>query len=278
MKLNKKAEVVYPAGKEVKIDEMCVAAHQDDIEFMAFGGIYTCLEAGRKFGGVVVTNGSGSPRAGKFADMTDEDMMRVRREEQLAAAKIGRYGVQVLLNHTSADVKAPTDKGVVIDDIREVLLYYKPEVVYTHNLADKHDTHVGVAVKVIRAIRALDAGDRPKKVIGCEVWRGLDWMPDEEKIVTDVSGGRDLAMRLMQVFESQIEGGKRYDIATDGRRYANATYLASHAVDTATQACYSMDLTPLIQDDTLDIVGYIAACIARFNQEVTDRIAKVNNK
>ena len=60
-------------------------------------------------------------------------------------------------------------------------------------------------------------------------------------------------LKALEVFDSQICGGKRYDLATEGRRVANATYAASHGVDTATAFSYAMDLTPLIKDKNLDI-------------------------
>ena len=63
-----------------------------------------------------------------------------------------------------------------VEDILALLQAAQPEVVYTHNLADKHDTHVGVTIKTIEAIRALPAAERPTHLFGCEVWRDLDWM------------------------------------------------------------------------------------------------------
>ncbi|MEI9866262.1 MAG: hypothetical protein WDN00_17245 [Limisphaerales bacterium] len=62
-------------------------------------------------------------------------------------------------------------------------------------------------------------------MIGCEVWRNLDWLGDNEKFLMDVSGHDKLAARLNGVFASQIAGGKRYDLATLGRRSANARSL-----------------------------------------------------
>ncbi|MFP4541109.1 MAG: hypothetical protein ACLFR7_05730, partial [Opitutales bacterium] len=80
---------------------------------------------------------------------------------------------------------------------------------------------------------ALPPEERPERVLGCEVWRGLDWMPDDEKVPLDVSGNLELAQQLNGVFDSQIVGGKRYDLATIGRRRANATFLESHHADAA---------------------------------------------
>ena len=70
----------------------------------------------------------------------------------------------------------------------EILTTTRPEVVCTHNPADKHDTHIGVTIAALKAMRELPRDLRPKQVIGCEVWRNLDWLPDSRKVLMDVSG------------------------------------------------------------------------------------------
>ena len=93
-------------------------------------------------------------------------------------------------------------------------------MVYTHNLADKHPTHVAVARAAIEALRSLPPEIRPQRVIGCEGWRDLDWLPDNEKVVMDVTGHEALAAKLSACFVSQIGGGKRYTLRwpAGGRR------------------------------------------------------------
>jgi hypothetical protein len=107
------------------------------------------------------------------------------------------------------------------------------------------------------------------------VWRNLDWVNDEEKVVFDVSAHPNSGAALVEVFDSQICGGKRYDLATAGRRIANATYAASHETDNASALIYGVDLTPLIKDKSLALPEYIQGYIQRFNQDVTERIRKL---
>ncbi len=253
---------------------MSIAAHQDDIEIMAYDGIIKCYDKQDKwFSGVVVTNGSGSAREGLYKNFTDEEMMNVRREEQKKASVIGKFGSLVLLDYSSKETKNPS-QDILVKELAEILRMTKPEVLYTHNLADKHDTHIAVATKTIQAVRLLPKEDRPKQFYGCEVWRGLDWMMDSDKILFDVSQNPELAAELLSVFESQIIGGKRYDLATLGRRLANATYTSSHTVDQAKAIIYAMDLLPLIEDDSLDISDYIESFITRFKNDVIDKLRK----
>jgi hypothetical protein len=99
-------------------------------------------------------------------------------------------------------------------------------------------------------------------------------LPDEEKVVMDVSGHDNLAAALNGVFDSQIAGGKRYDLATFGRRAANATFFESHATDRTTQIIFGMDLTPLVADESLDIVHYVSDLIDKLNANVRSKLAK----
>ena len=76
----------------------------------------------------------------------------------------------------------------------------------------------------------------------------------------------------MGVFDSQISGGKRYDLATVGRRVANATYYASHGTDQETALSYAIDLTPLVENPGLSIADYVLGFVDRFREDVQRRI------
>ena len=93
---------------------MGIAAHQDDIEIMAYQGILQCFGKDNEwFCGVIATNGAGSPRDDLYASYTDEQMQKVRRVEQKKASYIGEFGALVLLDYTSSIVKDPKDRDVV---------------------------------------------------------------------------------------------------------------------------------------------------------------------
>jgi LmbE family N-acetylglucosaminyl deacetylase len=271
------AEVFVPDGVPVeaalaRTTHLGIGAHQDDLEIMAIHGILSCFhQKDHWFTGVVVTDGGGSPRDGVYGEFSDEQMCSVRRREQKKAALIGEYGAQVFLDYPSAAVK---DGGnvAIVEDLLQLLRAVRARHVYTHNLADKHDTHVGVTLKVIEALRKLPDADRPEKVYGCEVWRDLDWLSDSEKVTFDVSPHENLQNALLGIFDSQIAGGKRYDLATMGRRRANATYYASHSVDLTTGMVFAMDLTPLIEDPGLGAWDFVKGHIDRFSAEIAHRL------
>jgi hypothetical protein len=149
-------------------------------------------------------------------------------------------------------------------------------VVYTHNLADKHDTHVGVTLRVIEALRKLDPAERPERVVGCEVWRALDWMVDSDKVTMDLSRHENLQFALLGVFDSQIVGGKRYDLASMGRRRANATYFESHGVDDSQGLSYGVDMTVLMNDSNLNPAKFIGEFMQRFVDDVNQRVIRLS--
>jgi len=273
------AEIFVPDGLSEeqalrRTTHMALAAHQDDLEIMAAGPILECFQQKDKwFTGVVLTDGRGSPRDDLYKNYSDEDMRIVRIKEQKKAAIVGEYAAQVLLDYPSKVVKDGSNPHPV-EDILALLKVAQPQVVFTHNLADKHDTHVSTALRTIAAIRRLPENLRPKKLYGFEVWRDLDWMMDSDKVSFDLSKHESLQAALLGIFDSQICGGKRYDLATMGRRRANATYFESHGVDVTLGMSYAMDLTPLVMNPGKDVVAYVQDFISRFSQDVTGRLQK----
>ena len=277
---HEKADVYVPDGTAPsdalsRTTHLGIMAHQDDLEMAAYHGIAACFRhPGRFFAGVVVTNGAGSPRTGAYGSCTDDEMQEIRRGEQRKAASIGEYGIQVQLGYASAELKDPANPAPV-DDLFTILEIAKPEVVYLHNPVDRHDTHVACFLRSLAALRRMPAADRPTRVYGCEVWRKLDWLVAEDRQRLDVGAFPNLASSLIGVFDSQISGGKRYDLAEEGHRRANATFDDSHTADTCEKMTYAMDLTPLLADESLSATDFALDRIARLRDDVADRLERL---
>jgi LmbE family N-acetylglucosaminyl deacetylase len=276
---NPGAQLFIPDGTEpvaalARTTELAVMAHQDDIPIGAMYGVLQCFgKTDAWFSGVTVTNGAGSPRDDLYADFSDEQMRVVRAEEEKKAAFMGEYAACFLLDYPSSAVKDAANADL-LTELKAIITATKPKVIYTHNLADKHDTHVCVALRVIRALRELPADCQPEAVWGCEVWRDLDWMTDEDKVLLDCTPHENLSAALMGAYDSQICGGKRYDLATAGRRKAHATYHASHGIDESQSLNFGMDLTPLVRDQSLTPVALLNSYIERFAAETNERVTK----
>lgn len=99
-----------------------------------------------------------------------------------------------------------------------------------------------------------------------------DWMNDMDKVLMGLSGRDHLAAALNGVFDSQIAGGDRYDLATQGRCAANATFFESHATDKSNQLILRMNLMPVVANETKNIVEFVTAHIEKFAAEVKTKL------
>lgn len=268
------ADVFVPEGGAVdaawgRVTHLGIGAHADDLEFMAMHGIADCRAGRGAFGGVVVTDGAGSVRADGVAE---SELRALRRGEQREAARLGGYAIVAQLGFSSAEAKDSPES--VEAELGCILVHASPRVVYTHNPADRHDTHVAVCGAVIRALRRLPLGQRPSCLLGCEVWRDLDWLTGGDRVRLDCGGDADFAGRLAAVFRSQIDAGKRYDLAVVGRRRAQATFDEPREADAATMVTLAMDLTPLLVDDSLSVSDHVLGCVDRFRDDVAGRLRR----
>jgi LmbE family N-acetylglucosaminyl deacetylase len=257
-----------------RVTHLGVGAHPDDLELLAGHGIWQCYKnPDRWFAGVTSADGADSPRSGIYANRSAEEMKGIRLQEQQQAAKLGEYGALIQLGYPSQAIKDSKNPALE-QDLLSIMDACRPQIVYTHDPADKHDTHVAVTAALIRAIRWMNLEQRPQKLYGCEIWRGLDWLDDKEKVRFDLNGADPLLPSLLREFKSQISSGKRYDAAILGRLRANATFQEPQAVDQAKLILFAMDLTPLINDNTTDLADFVAARIERFQANVISRIRK----
>ena len=255
-------------GALPRVTHLAIAAHQDDVEIFAFHGILECYRRpGKDFGAVIVTDGAGSARSGRYANCDNAGMQRIRMEEQRTAAQIGDYAFAAQLGYPSAQVKNPEEQES-IGDLAALLEAAAPETLYLHNPFDKHATHIAVLGKCLAAVRRLPKERRPARILGCEVWRDLDWLPDERKVPLPVDDLPNLSAALLGVFDSQISGGKRYDLAAEGRRLANATFFQSHEVDQSNKLTFAIDLSPVFQDDGVDPESFLNEVLDEFRAEV----------
>lgn len=278
--LSPNIDIYVPGGTPVqeafsRTTHLGIGAHQDDLEINMIDGILQCYgKADKAFFGVVATDGRGSPRVGRFADCSDDEMVQIRRDEQRKAADIGRYAGVAFFPWRSAEMKDSAKDGPV-GDLHALLAKARPQVVYTHNLMDKHDTHVAVALRTLAALRRLGPDERPQKLYGCEGWRNLDWLVDAHKVLFDCSAHQELQRELVEVFQSQIAGGKRYDLAAIGRRQAHATGQESHSVDTIAGLSIGVDMTELMLDPSIDPVEWAAREVRALEEDVRTRVNKL---
>ena len=217
-----------------------VGAHPDDVELI---GLAAISDESASITAVVCTDGRGGPRAPGFEDLSEPQFAALRRAEQLEAAALGGYEQLVLLEFPSVVLRENRD--AVSARLHDIFSKVKPATVLTHNPADLHRTHVRTCQAVVEALQI--AGHVPAEFLGVEVWRDLDWLAPDHRVVLDVSGAEQLSMSLLSAFKSQL-AGKRYDLAAAGRRRAHATFANPYANDELSSAMLAIDLLPTLRD------------------------------
>ncbi len=253
---------------------LAIGAHHDDLEIFAIHGILAGYkQPDYNFAGVTVTDGSGSPRTGEYTSVKEQEMILIRHHEQVEASQIGRYSFQVQLGFSSASIKEPTLNEDLVEALTHILNATHLEALYLHNPADKHPTHIALLLHCIEALKRLSRDQLPRQILGCEVWRGLDWLSDNDKIILK-SGRLDdpLPYTLIDVFKSQIHGGKNYTDAVIGRRLANATFYQSHKVDSNDLVTYAMDLRPIFEIGGPSLKELVASHLRTFSEEVLSQL------
>lgn len=280
MKLNGKKSVIFvPDGSEAesalaKVTHLGIGAHPDDLEFMTWSGILAGFtEEGRAFAGITLTDGGGSSRIGPYGHCSDEEMKAVRLQEQKKAAFMGNYAALAALGYSSAEVRGEKRERVR-EDLKTLIRAARPEIIFTHNPADRHLTHLSAFVLTLEALRELRDEYCPRRLYGCEVWRSLDWLPAADRCSFDVGQRPRFSMAMMGLYDSQISGGKNYDEATFGRRMANATYADAYNPDSTKLLELCLDLTPLLQDPDLSVKAFLSGVIRRFESEALDNLQR----
>jgi LmbE family N-acetylglucosaminyl deacetylase len=246
---------------------MAIGTHPDDIELVGMHGILECYEsATNSFAGVVVADGAGSARSGAYANVTDEEMVKIRIHEQTKAAQIGKYAFQAQLVYPSSVIKQLPEK--LIQHLYDLLVTVQPKFLYLHNPLDRHTSHLAVLHACIEALRRLPNHLRPAKCYGVEVWRSLDFLPTHLRVMLPTDQVTGLPQRLIEVFESQIAGGKNYALGFIGRGLANATFSESHQVDVFKSASFAVDLLPLIQHTQLTIKEFALQMVEAVKMDI----------
>ena len=141
MKFSSPAADVYVPDRRplaaalARTTHLCLAAHQDDIEILAYHGISAGYTR-RTFTGVVITDGGGSPRTGKFAKFSNEEMKAVRRAEQRRAARIGRVA------HRGDHAQVPAREPAAVDVDRALgVTERQPRAVAPHERVGRRREH-----------------------------------------------------------------------------------------------------------------------------------------
>jgi LmbE family N-acetylglucosaminyl deacetylase len=274
---NENSEIYVPDGASAAValartTHLAIGAHPDDLEIMAYSAISECYESDESFfTGIVVTDGRGSIRNGRYADLSSAEFCRIRQQEQKKAADAGRYSAVVLLNYQSSEIKK-YENQCLLNDLEKIIIMTRPEFLFLHNPFDQHISHIAVLDYSLYALKKVLSQYRPEMILGCEVWGSLDWLPEKYKTVLNCGRFPELAQKLLSIYRSQIECGKQYDKAVLARRRANATFYNAHKKDESDSLAFAADLSILLGSGDFSVRKYSSEVLNLFRDEVTARL------
>ncbi len=258
-------EYIPKTAKHAPITHIAIAAHKDDGEMLALHGILNCYDKGG-FALIVLTDGGNCPKSGKYADVSYDDMAELRTEEQKRAATFGKYEKVYFLQLPSSSLETEfeeiSSKVASIFNENPTIQY-----AYAHSLFDRHKTHINASKIAIESIRQSKYKGKIKMLYGVELWRDLDWIPENEQILLDVSGSKDFAMDLLSFFPSQNQS-KMYNKGFCGRVVANATFSNSHSNSLASEQIRAIDMTKLVFADKNAVRAFVDEQLGKFKQEI----------
>lgn len=276
---NKTADLYVPDGKPIqdaltRTSHLGICSAQDELEVAALHGVIECFgNAKQWFAGVVCTDGAESARTSPYVECSDRQMAVIRMNEQKEASRIGQYGLLAQLNYPSGVIRDPKHTALS-EDLADILTATRPKIVYTHNPLARNDTHISIFVSVVEALRRVHPGRRPEKLYCCETWRGLEWVPETDRVVLDVSERTHLGDALLGLYDTQLADGLRFDQIFRARREANAGLLLSHRYPNAKQVIYAIDMSRLMSEDSINTLDFVVDLIDRFSDDIRERLGR----
>ncbi len=187
---------------------MVITPHPDDAEFGVAGTVARWVREGREVIYVVCTNGD---KGTSDANMNPEELMRIREQEQLAAAKLLGVREVIFLRHPDQTLE---DTPEFRKEIVRLIRMYQPEIVVTADPYRRyiwHRDHRITGQVVLDAVfpyardslsypDLLEQGLQPHKVR--EVWL---WASEDPNYRSDITDTFDIKVAALRCHKSQIE-------------------------------------------------------------------------
>lgn len=193
-----------------KADFLVITPHPDDAEFGASGTVAKMIKKGKTVVYIVCTNGD---KGTDDITMIPDDLVKIREQEQIEAAKILGVEEVIFLRHPD---QALEDTSEFRKEITKYIRIYKPEIVITSDPYRRyvwHRDHRIVGRVVLDAIfpyardvwaypDLIAQGLLPHKVK--EVWL---WAPEDQDINfrSDITATFDLKVQALSCHKSQIK-------------------------------------------------------------------------
>jgi N-acetylglucosamine malate deacetylase 1 len=170
---------------------LVLAPHPDDDILGAGGTLHKHHLAGDGIITVYMTDG----RKGGDGSVTEEDLVKIRREEASRAGKVIGVDRLIFLDHRDGELSANSQ---TTGELIEVISEYNPDIIYLPFVWDAHPDHMATNAVFVSALPRL-----PRCHFTCysyEVWSPL--VPNCVVRITDVA---EVKKAALEQFESQIK-------------------------------------------------------------------------
>lgn len=257
-----------------KTTHLAIGAHQDDVEIMAMSGILECFGISHNwFSSVTLSTGTGKNRKDIYRTLSDDELKDVRVEEQKKAAIIGNYAVSISMKYQTQEIRMLDSNA--LEDIKSIILMMKPRIIFMHSPFDNYDTHVAACILTLKALQEVREEYIPERLLGCEVWGSLDWLPTKFKVYLPVQDRENIINACMGVYDSQIYGGKRYDLGVNSRLQSNAVFSLDSKYGYEKKVAFAINLKPLIWKDLNGVLDFIDVVIDSYRKDVLFNLKKI---
>jgi len=191
---------------------LCVAAHPDDLDFGASGTVAKWAKQGAACYYLICTNGC---KGSDDLTMTEAKLIKIRRQEQIAAGKILGLKEVFFLNHNDTELIVDLNlKREIVYYIRklkpEIVITMDPTVIYSSFGFINHTDHRAAGQATIDAVFPLS---RDRLTFPEQIREGL--MPhkvktlyltnfDKSTEIINISDTIELKLKALKEHKSQI--------------------------------------------------------------------------
>ena len=188
---------------------LVIAAHPDDIDFTIAGSVALCARAGKTVGYCIATSGD----KGFDEDLPVEERMRIREEEQRAAAAVVCVEEVHFLRKPDGELRnTPGLRRAIVAVIRK----FKPDVLITSypsralaggELSTGHPDHIAAGEAALSAVfpSARDRLTFPELIGG-----GLEPHKVKEVLIMSRGYGANRWIEVTDTIETSIEALKQH--------------------------------------------------------------------
>lgn len=200
--------------QDIQFDRvMVIFAHPDDAEVQCAGTVALWAEAGKRITYVVLTKGD---KGTQDPNMNPEEVAKLRREEQLRAAKILGVEKVIFLENGDGELEVNIERR---RELTKLIREFQPEVLMTHDpwmRYQLHPDHRACGTLALDAI--ISARDRlffPEQIAQglkpCRVRRILLFASDQPDYWVDIEKTIEKKLKALGQHQSQVSQWPKWE-------------------------------------------------------------------